>query len=385
MCARGLQTSRLVLALALRASRRRLAARPALELSSPAPSGGPIETGNVRPQLADPGLFAARADLRPRRRSSAGAPRGARVGRARLGGRDRGARRSPRRTPTSRPAHTISTSCRGVAEGAVTVPGARDPRARFDRASAYTLFDASLALGDACREDTAVAASVARASLFRVAPATDEGSARAEAAYVARLAVPCAMARLDGIDAFQQRPGTRLRGPVRRGRRAGGRGVQPRRVALLLVARRELQRHARRARPRPLGALADIDAARRRTMERRAGRDRRPSRELQGRRSRAGRGSRTVLAEFGTTRALLGPRDNGVELAGGPSARGRARAAHRLDDRLADDAAPARVSRRRSRRPARSTCSFTTRGPPPARACGSRPPGSSTPRSAGPS
>jgi hypothetical protein len=95
---------------------------------------------------------------------------------------------------------------RGVPEGTVTVAGSRDPRSTVDRTSAFTLFDASLATGDACERDAAVAASVARASLFRVAPATDEGSARAEAAYVARLAVPCAMGRTGGIEVFQRRP-----------------------------------------------------------------------------------------------------------------------------------------------------------------------------------
>ncbi len=72
--------------------------------------------------------------------------------------------------------------------------------------SAYTLLDAELALGDSCARDTAVAAAVARAARFRVAPATDEGAREAEASYLARLMVPCAMGRLDGIDAFQSHP-----------------------------------------------------------------------------------------------------------------------------------------------------------------------------------
>ncbi|MGO9000096.1 MAG: hypothetical protein ACLQVI_42760 [Polyangiaceae bacterium] len=106
---------------------------------------------------------------------------------------------------------------RGVPEGTVTLAGARDPRSPVDRASAYTLFDASLALGESCARDTAVAESVARASLFRAAPATDEGSARAEASYFARLAVPCAMTRLGDIDAFQRSPERAIADPFASG------------------------------------------------------------------------------------------------------------------------------------------------------------------------
>jgi hypothetical protein len=102
----------------------------------------------------------------------------------------------------------------GVAEGVATFPGTRDPRSRIDRAAAYTLLDRSLALGETCARDTAVAASVARASLFRAAPATDEGSAQAEASYFARLAVPCAMGQLDGIDAFQRMPERAIADPA---------------------------------------------------------------------------------------------------------------------------------------------------------------------------
>ena len=91
-------------------------------------------------------------------------------------------------------------------EGERTVLGTRDPRAGMDRASAFTLVSASLARGDRCALETAIAAAVARASLFRVSPATDEGSARAESAYFARLAVPCALGNDDGISAFQAAP-----------------------------------------------------------------------------------------------------------------------------------------------------------------------------------
>jgi hypothetical protein len=94
----------------------------------------------------------------------------------------------------------------GVQGRARTVLGTRDPRAGMDRASAFTLLDASLARGNRCALETAVAMAVARASLFRVAPATDEGSARAESAYFARLAVPCALGDDDGISVFQASP-----------------------------------------------------------------------------------------------------------------------------------------------------------------------------------
>ena len=97
----------------------------------------------------------------------------------------------------------------GVSEDAVTAASARDPRSRVDRASAYSLLDASLALGGSCPRDTAVAASVARAALFRAAPATVEATSRAEAAYFARLAVPCAMGALGDVEVFQATPRAR--------------------------------------------------------------------------------------------------------------------------------------------------------------------------------
>ncbi len=89
-----------------------------------------------------------------------------------------------------------------VEGGSVTAPSTRDPRSAFDRASAFTLLGAPLA-HESCALDFAMARSLARASLFRAAPATDEGSARAETSYLARLAVPCAMTCDDGIAAFQ--------------------------------------------------------------------------------------------------------------------------------------------------------------------------------------
>jgi hypothetical protein len=85
---------------------------------------------------------------------------------------------------------------------AMTYVSERDPRASFDRASAFTLIDARLAAG--CSMDERAAREVARASLTRVSPATDEGSARAATEYFARLMVPCAMADADGVSEFQR-------------------------------------------------------------------------------------------------------------------------------------------------------------------------------------
>src|SRR5204862_5554504 len=57
-----------------------------------------------------------------------------------------------------------------------------------------------------CMRDLEIARQLARAIGMRLAPSADEGSARAEAGYLARLAVPCAMSMVDGIDAFQKNP-----------------------------------------------------------------------------------------------------------------------------------------------------------------------------------
>ncbi|MGH7286053.1 MAG: hypothetical protein ACRELY_31415, partial [Polyangiaceae bacterium] len=58
----------------------------------------------------------------------------------------------------------------GISGGATTLLSRRDPIAHFDRASAFSMIDASLR-GDAL--DRAAARSVLRAILFRVSPATD--------------------------------------------------------------------------------------------------------------------------------------------------------------------------------------------------------------------
>ena len=66
----------------------------------------------------------------------------------------------------------------------------RDPIAHFDRAASFALVDRTTLVG--CALDLAVARAVARGALWQAAPATDEGSARAEAETLARLATPCA-------------------------------------------------------------------------------------------------------------------------------------------------------------------------------------------------
>jgi hypothetical protein len=79
----------------------------------------------------------------------------------------------------------------------------RDPVARFDRGSSFARVDRALPPG--CSLDLALARAVARGSLWRAAPATDEASARAETETLARLATPCAGADGD-TDVFQAHP-----------------------------------------------------------------------------------------------------------------------------------------------------------------------------------
>lgn len=80
----------------------------------------------------------------------------------------------------------------------------RDTRAAYDRAQGFTLVDASLR---GCRLDAAVARGLADAIRLRVAPAIDEGSARAQTTYLASLLTPCRAAiAADAAHAFQSRP-----------------------------------------------------------------------------------------------------------------------------------------------------------------------------------
>jgi hypothetical protein len=95
----------------------------------------------------------------------------------------------------------------GVEGGSTALPTVVDPVARFDRAASFGLVDrAVLSLpAPSCALDVALARALSRASLWRAAPATDEGSARAEAQMLARLATPCA-AGGDDDRVFQAEP-----------------------------------------------------------------------------------------------------------------------------------------------------------------------------------
>jgi hypothetical protein len=90
-----------------------------------------------------------------------------------------------------------------VEEGGLALLAARDPLSRFDRAASFALVDRGVPEG--CLLDFALARAVARGSLWRAAPATDEGSARAEVETLARLATPCASSG-DDRRAFQAHP-----------------------------------------------------------------------------------------------------------------------------------------------------------------------------------
>jgi hypothetical protein len=79
----------------------------------------------------------------------------------------------------------------------------RDPRSHYDSATSFGLVDARTPQG--CALDFAIARAVARASLWRAAPATDEGSARAQTEALARLAVPCSGDEAD-LQEFQSDP-----------------------------------------------------------------------------------------------------------------------------------------------------------------------------------
>jgi hypothetical protein len=87
--------------------------------------------------------------------------------------------------------------------GGTALPIAVDPRARFDRASSFGLIGRDTPPG--CALDVALARAVARGSLWRSAPSTDEGGARAEAEVLARLATTCAPGDEDQA-VFQEQP-----------------------------------------------------------------------------------------------------------------------------------------------------------------------------------
>ncbi len=90
-------------------------------------------------------------------------------------------------------------------ELASTVLEARDVRSRVDRGRAFTTVDRRVRPG--CVLDALAATQIARASLFRTAPATEDATARAQSTYLAQLAFPCAVAlSADAVQAFQSRP-----------------------------------------------------------------------------------------------------------------------------------------------------------------------------------
>jgi len=91
----------------------------------------------------------------------------------------------------------------GVDCGSVTLAADRDPVARFDRAASFAIVDRGAPPG--CALDVAVARAVARGSLWRSAPATDEGSARAQSHMLARLVTPCTTG-FDDDRTFQNDP-----------------------------------------------------------------------------------------------------------------------------------------------------------------------------------
>jgi hypothetical protein len=198
-----------------------------------------------------------------------------------------------------------------VEGGAVTALSARDLRSDFDRGSAFTLLGASLA-HESCALDVAMARSIARASLFRAAPATDEGSARAEAAYIARLAVPCAMTADDGVGLFQANAERAIADVWNDDRRVGLEfdrgaslfywwldatyGATPGSLvhAIWALSPTKTPPGAERWNAEPDGF--DVLAA--------SFKDALTS----------GSTVEDLYAEFGTTRALMGPRENGLEL-----------------------------------------------------------------------
>lgn len=92
---------------------------------------------------------------------------------------------------------------RDVAAGGDALPTGRDPVAHYDRVTTFGRIDRAVAPG--CALDIAAARALARASLWRQAPATDEGSARAQTEALVRLAVSCGADERDRLE-FQRHP-----------------------------------------------------------------------------------------------------------------------------------------------------------------------------------
>lgn len=91
---------------------------------------------------------------------------------------------------------------KNVTSGEATFPSRRDTLARFDRASAFSLLDASLR-GEAL--DHAAARAIFRAITYRLSPGTDEVTAESEATSLADLAVPCAHPHDSAFEAHPER------------------------------------------------------------------------------------------------------------------------------------------------------------------------------------
>jgi hypothetical protein len=89
------------------------------------------------------------------------------------------------------------------APAAAAMFAGRDPRSRFDRGQSFGVIDASTPKG--CALDRAAARAIARGSLWRAAPATDDPSATAQAEALAKLATPCALGDLDAAS-YQATP-----------------------------------------------------------------------------------------------------------------------------------------------------------------------------------
>jgi hypothetical protein len=92
----------------------------------------------------------------------------------------------------------------GVGGLAEAHPAERDVRSAVDRASARILVDARARAG--CDLDGSIARAMARAILWRAAPAIDEGTARAQTQYLAELVAPCASVAFEGGAEFQSHP-----------------------------------------------------------------------------------------------------------------------------------------------------------------------------------
>ena len=107
--------------------------------------------------------------------------------------------------------------------GSTALLAARDPLAHLDRASSFALVDRGIPVG--CPLDFALARAVAQASLWRMAPATDVGSARAETQMLARLATPCYVGTTayDEERVFQDEPRRAIVDPASRPRSTAAR------------------------------------------------------------------------------------------------------------------------------------------------------------------